>query len=40
MKSSQIRGIAYIRIGVKDLKESIAFYQNVLGLDKISEWHA
>ena len=38
MKSSHIRGIAYIRIGVKDLKESIAFYQDILGLDKISEW--
>ena len=38
MKRSHIRGIAYIRIGVKDLKESVAFYQDILGLDKISEW--
>jgi predicted enzyme related to lactoylglutathione lyase len=38
MKSSHIRGIPYIRIGVKDLKKSVAFYQDVLGLDKITEW--
>jgi catechol 2,3-dioxygenase-like lactoylglutathione lyase family enzyme len=30
--------MAYIRIGAKNLKESVAFYQNVLGLDKITEW--
>ena len=38
MKSSQIKSIAYIRIGVKNLRESVAFYQDVLGLDKINEW--
>jgi catechol 2,3-dioxygenase-like lactoylglutathione lyase family enzyme len=38
MKSGHIRRIAYIRIGVKNLKESVAFYQDVLGLEKISEW--
>lgn len=38
MKSSHIRSIPYIRIGVKNLKESVAFYQDVLGLDKIIEW--
>jgi predicted enzyme related to lactoylglutathione lyase len=38
MKNGHIRGIPYIRIGVKDLKKSVAFYQDVLGLDKITEW--
>jgi len=38
MKSSRIKRIAYITIGVSDLKESMSFYQDVLGLEKISEW--
>jgi uncharacterized glyoxalase superfamily protein PhnB len=38
MESNYIKSIAYIRIGVKNLEESIAFYQKVLGLDKINEW--
>jgi catechol 2,3-dioxygenase-like lactoylglutathione lyase family enzyme len=38
MKSNHIKSIAYIRIGVKNLKECVAFYQKVLGLDKINEW--
>ena len=37
-KSSHIRRIPYIRIGVSDLKKSVSFYQDVLGLEKISEW--
>ena len=39
-KSSHIKGIPYIRIGVSDLKKSVSFYQDILGLEKISEWPA
>jgi len=37
-KSSYIKKIAYIRIGVSDLKKSVSFYQDILGLEEISEW--
>jgi len=36
--SSHIKRIPYIRIGVEDLKKSVSFYQDVLGLEKITEW--
>lgn len=39
-KSSHIKRIPYIRIGVSDLKKSAAFYQDVLGLEKLTEWPA
>jgi catechol 2,3-dioxygenase-like lactoylglutathione lyase family enzyme len=38
MKNGHIKGIAYIRIGVSDLEKSVSFYQDSLGLEKISEW--
>jgi len=37
-KSSPFKRIAYVRIGVSDLKKSASFYQDILGLEKISEW--
>jgi len=37
-KSSHVQRIPYIRIGVSDLKKSVYFYQDILGLEKISEW--
>ena len=37
-KSGLIKRIPYIRIGASDLKKSVSFYQDVLGLEKISEW--
>jgi catechol 2,3-dioxygenase-like lactoylglutathione lyase family enzyme len=37
-KSSHIKRIPYIRIGVSDLKKSVFFYQDILDLEKISEW--
>jgi len=39
-KSSPVKRIPYIRIGVSDLKKSLSFYQDILGLEKISEWPA
>jgi lactoylglutathione lyase len=39
-RSSLIKGIPYVRLGVEDLRRSIAFYQDVLGLEKINEWPA
>jgi len=39
-KSSQIEGVAHITIGVSDLKKSMHFYQDTLGLDKFGEWPA
>lgn len=39
VKGSHIRRIPYIRIGVSDLGKSISFHQDILGLEKISEWH-
>lgn len=39
MKSSgQIKRIPHITIGVSDVKESVSFYQDILGLEKIAEW--
>ena len=37
---SHIKRIPYIRIGVEDLKRAVAFYQDILGLEKINEWPA
>jgi len=37
-KNSHIKRIPYIRIGVSDMKKSVSFYQDILGLEKISEW--
>jgi len=37
-KSSHIKRIPYIRIGVSDLKKAVSFYQDILGLEKITEW--
>ncbi len=39
-KSSHIKKIPYIRVCVSDLKQSVAFYGGVLGLDKLTEWPA
>ena len=39
-RSSHIKRIPYIRIGVADLKKSMSFYQDTLGLERISEWPA
>ena len=39
-KSSLIKSVPYIRIGVSDLKKSMAFYKDVLGLEKLTEWPA
>jgi len=39
-KSSQTEKIAHITIGVSDLKKSVHFYQDILGLDKFGEWPA
>jgi catechol 2,3-dioxygenase-like lactoylglutathione lyase family enzyme len=39
-KSSHIKRIPYIRVGVSDLKKSAPFYEWVLGLDKLTEWPA
>ena len=39
-KSSQIQKIAHITIGVSDLKKSVSFFQDVLGLEKMGEWPA
>ena len=37
-RNSHIKGIAHITIGVSDLKKSVSFYQDTLGLEKIGEW--
>jgi len=37
-RSSHIKRVPYIRIGVSDIKRASSFYQNILGLEKISEW--
>ena len=39
-KGSHIRRIPHITIGVSDLKKSVSFYQDVVGLEKIGEWPA
>ncbi len=38
MKNSPIRRIAHVTIGVSDLKSSAAFFEDILGLDKMGEW--
>ncbi len=40
MSSSYIKKIAHITIGVSDLKKSVPFFQDVLGLEKMGEWPA
>jgi len=37
-KSSQIEKIAHITLGVSDLRKSMHFYQDILGLEKFGEW--
>ena len=37
-RSSHIKRIPHIRIGVSDLKRSVSFYQDILGPEKIAEW--
>lgn len=37
-KNGHIKSVPYVRIGVSDLKKSLSLYQDVLGLEKISEW--
>jgi len=39
-KSGHIKRIPYVRVGVSDLKKSAAFYEDVLGLEKLTEWPA
>ncbi len=40
MKSSHIIKVPHITIGVSDLKKSVSFYKDVVGLEKIGEWPA
>ena len=37
-RSSHIKRIPHIAIGVSHLKKSVSFYQDILGLEKIGEW--
>ena len=37
-KSSYIKRIPHITIGVSDLRRAVSFYQDVIGLEKIGEW--
>jgi len=37
-ETSHIVRIAHIKIGVSDLKKAVPFYENIVGLKKISEW--
>lgn len=37
-KSNAIKRVPYIRIGVSDMKKAVSFYEDVLGLEKLSEW--
>jgi len=39
-KSSHIKKIPHITIGVSDLKKSVQFYQDIVSLEKIGEWPA
>jgi len=39
-KSNQIQKITHITIGVSDLKKSVSFFRDVLGLEKMGEWPA
>jgi len=38
VKSSRIKRIAHITIGVSDLKKAVSFFEDVLGLGKMGEW--
>lgn len=38
MKNLHIKRIAHITIGVSDLKKSVSFFEDVLGLEKMGEW--
>ena len=40
MKNRPIKRIAHITIGVSDLKKSVSFFEDVLGLEKVGEWPA
>jgi len=37
-RSSHIKRIPHITIGVSDIKRAVSFYQKILGLEKIGEW--
>ncbi len=37
-RSGHIKRIVHITIGVSDLKKSVSFFQDVLGLEKMGEW--
>ncbi|UCH70285.1 MAG: VOC family protein [Candidatus Bathyarchaeota archaeon] len=37
-RRGQIKRIAHVTVGVSDLKRSVSFFQNVIGLEKIGEW--
>lgn len=37
-ETSHIIRIPHIKIGVSDMKKSVNFYQDILGLEKIGEW--
>jgi len=37
-RNGRIQKIAHITIGVSDLKKSVSFFQDVLGLEKMGEW--
>jgi len=37
-KSSHIKRIPHIRIGVSDVRRAVSFYQKTLGLEKTGEW--
>lgn len=39
-RKNHIKRIPHITIGVSDLKKSVHFYQDILGLDKLGEWPA
>ncbi len=38
MSSNPVKRIVHITMGVSDLKKSVSFFQNVVGLEKIGEW--
>lgn len=37
-RSSDVKRIAHITIGVSDLKRSVSFFEDVLGFEKLGEW--
>ena len=39
-KDSPVKRIVHITIGVSDLKKSVSFFEDVLGLEKMGEWPA